>query len=160
MTAKKNQAELESEALVDVFNIVTTFRDFYKGAKEKAKGMVRAKDGMCDDCRADFDVLDLEDKLERAFKYGDKPERKKTMNEELIKEDDSTKAQRYAIELHDLKNGVQEAIQEIIANCEYLTPVQRLEADSNNYLAYHKGITDGHESALKILRKHTGGAVL
>ena len=30
------------------------------------------KDGMCEDCRADFDALDLEDRLERAFKYGDK----------------------------------------------------------------------------------------
>jgi len=30
------------------------------------------KDGMCEDCRADFDALDLEDRFERAFKYGDK----------------------------------------------------------------------------------------
>lgn len=29
------------------------------------------KDGMCEDCYADFEALDLEDQLERAFKYGD-----------------------------------------------------------------------------------------
>lgn len=63
-------------------------------------------------------------------------------------------------ELHELQNGVQKAVQEIIENCDYLTLAQRVEADRNNYLAYHKGIGDGHESALKILRKHTGGTVL
>jgi hypothetical protein len=81
-------------------------------------------------------------------------------HEELLKEDDAAKARRYAIELHDLQNGVQEAIQEIIANCEYLTPAQRVEAARNLYLAHHMGICDGHESALKIIRKHTGGTVL
>ena len=69
-------------------------------------------------------------------------------------------AKSLAIELHDLQTCVQEAIQEITANAEYLSPAQRVEADKNNYLAYHKGINDGHESALKILRKHTGGTVL
>lgn len=79
------------------------------------------------------------------------------MIEELLKEDE---ARRYAVELHDLQNGVQAAIQEIIANTEYLPLAQRVEAGRDNYLAYHKGINDGHESALKILRKYTGGTML
>jgi hypothetical protein len=60
-----------------------------------------------------------------------------------------------SIELHDLQNGVQEAIQEIIANCDYLTLKECIRAHKSLYLSYHKGIGDGHESALKILRKHT-----
>ena len=39
MTTQKSQAEIEIEALQDVFNIATTgFNEFYKTAKEKDKG--------------------------------------------------------------------------------------------------------------------------
>lgn len=39
MTKEKSQAELEIEALADIFNIATTgFEAFYKEANEKDKG--------------------------------------------------------------------------------------------------------------------------
>lgn len=39
MTKEKNQAELEIEALAEVFGIATTgFEDYYKTCKEKAEG--------------------------------------------------------------------------------------------------------------------------